>query len=115
MLNTFQQIPHAMLPEPTPDEAARQEFAKSLKQFVQQGLLPGLQPIFKGRASQRFEQSAARVETAKQRIQMATAAPMVKQLADSAQARRRCAPSRASSWPRWICSPSTGSELVCGC
>ncbi|MBB5687715.1 class I SAM-dependent methyltransferase [Sphingobium boeckii] len=60
MLNTFQQISHDMLPQPTPDEAARQEFAKSLKQFVQQGLLPGLQPIFKSRAAQRFARETGR-------------------------------------------------------
>ncbi len=58
MLNTFQQMPHAVLPQATPDEAARQEFAKSLKQFVQQGLLPGLGPIFHTRAAKRFEREA---------------------------------------------------------
>jgi SAM-dependent methyltransferase len=56
MLNTFQQSPHAIFPTPTHDEASRQEFSKSLKQFVQQGLLPGLGPVFAQRASQAFEQ-----------------------------------------------------------
>jgi SAM-dependent methyltransferase len=45
-----------MLPTSTHDEASRQEFSKSLKQFVQQGLLPGLQPVFSQRASKAFEE-----------------------------------------------------------
>lgn len=56
MLNTFQQAPHPMLPKSTHDEASRQEFAKSMKVFVQQGLLPGLQPAFAQRAAKLFEQ-----------------------------------------------------------
>jgi SAM-dependent methyltransferase len=60
MLNTFQQQMHDVLPNATPDEAARQEFTKSLKQFVQQGLLPGLGPVFKDRAARRFEGEAGR-------------------------------------------------------
>lgn len=55
MLNTFQQAQHPMLPTSTHDEASRQEFAKSLKQFVQQGLLPGLQPVFTHRVARDFE------------------------------------------------------------
>jgi SAM-dependent methyltransferase len=55
MLNTFQQLDHAMLPKANHDERARQEFTKSLKQFVQQGLLPGLFPTFGNRAAKRFE------------------------------------------------------------
>ncbi|MFG6415063.1 class I SAM-dependent methyltransferase [Roseateles sp. DC23W] len=57
MLNTFQQARHPMLPSATHDEASRQEFSKSLKQFVQQGLLPGLQPVFTHRATQAFERA----------------------------------------------------------
>lgn len=60
MLNTFQQLQHAMLPTPTPDEAARQEFAKSLKQFVQQGILPGLDPVFRTGSAKRFERETGR-------------------------------------------------------
>ncbi|MFS0850326.1 methyltransferase domain-containing protein [Novosphingobium panipatense] len=60
MLNTFQQQLHAVLPTPTPEEASRQEFAKSLKHFIQQGLLPGLQPVYAGRAAPRFEKEAGR-------------------------------------------------------
>jgi hypothetical protein len=54
MLNTFQQKNHAMLPKATHDESSRQEFAKSLKQFIQEGLLPGLTPVFKQRAAMKF-------------------------------------------------------------
>lgn len=60
MLNTFQQSMHTALPQPTPDEASRQEFAKSLKQFVQQGILPGLGPVYQARAARRFEREAGR-------------------------------------------------------
>ena len=60
MLNTFQQQFHGMLPTPTAEEASRQEFAKSLKHFIQQGLLPALQPVYSGRASARFEKEAGR-------------------------------------------------------
>ncbi|MCC2976536.1 class I SAM-dependent methyltransferase [Sphingomonas sp. PL-96] len=55
MLNTFQQARHAVLPDATPEEAARQEFVKSLKHFIQQGILPGLGPIYRTRATKRFE------------------------------------------------------------
>lgn len=55
MLNTFQQAPHAMLPSATHDEAARQEFAKSLKSFIQQRLLPGLHPVYNQRVAPSFE------------------------------------------------------------
>jgi SAM-dependent methyltransferase len=55
MLNTFQQVDHPILPKPNMEERARQEFAKSFKQFVQQGLLPGLAPVFAGRAAPAFE------------------------------------------------------------
>ena len=56
MLNTFQQAEHAALPEPTPEETARQEFVKSLKHYVQQSILPGLGPVYRTRATKRFEQ-----------------------------------------------------------
>ena len=60
MLNTFQQADHAVLPRPDHDERARQEFTKSLKGFVQSGLLPGLGPVFKARAAKRFEREHGR-------------------------------------------------------
>lgn len=55
MVNIFQQHQHAALPRANHDERARQEFAKSMKQFVQQGLLPGLAPVFQNRATRAFE------------------------------------------------------------
>jgi len=55
MVNTFQQFEHAVLPRANQDERARQEFTKSLKQFVQQGLLPGLAPVYQNRAARAFE------------------------------------------------------------
>jgi hypothetical protein len=54
MVNTFQQHPHAALPRANHDERARQEFTKSMKQFVQQGLLPGLGPVYQNRAAKAF-------------------------------------------------------------
>ena len=60
MLNTFQQAAHALLPQTTHDERARQEFTKSLKGFVQQGLLPGLAPVFEKRAAPAFERAHGR-------------------------------------------------------
>lgn len=60
MLNTFQQSWHAMLPSNTVDEDARQEFAKSLKQFIQQDILPGLGPVYQTRATRRFEREHGR-------------------------------------------------------
>lgn len=60
MLNTFQQAPHPMLPEATHDEAARQEFTKSFKGFIQSTLLPGLTPIYKGRVAKAFEREHGR-------------------------------------------------------
>ncbi len=60
MLNTFQQAPHPALPGATHDEAARQEFTKSFKQFIQQGLLPGLTPVYRTRVSQKFEKAHGR-------------------------------------------------------
>lgn len=61
MLNTFQQVDHPILPKPNHDERARQESAKSLKQFVQQGLLPGLGPVFQGRAGPAYTKKTGKV------------------------------------------------------
>jgi len=60
MLNTFQQADHPVLPKATADEAARQEFAKSLKGFIQSTLLPGLDPVYRTRARPRFENETGR-------------------------------------------------------
>ena len=60
MVNTFQQFAHAALPRANHDERARQEFTKSMKQFVQQGLLPGLAPSFQNRAARQFEKATGK-------------------------------------------------------
>jgi ubiquinone/menaquinone biosynthesis C-methylase UbiE len=60
MLNTFQQAPHPALPHATADEASRQEFAKSLKGFIQSTLLPGLTPIYQTRVAKEFEREHGR-------------------------------------------------------
>jgi ubiquinone/menaquinone biosynthesis C-methylase UbiE len=71
MLNTFQQAGHAILPEATHDERARQEFTKSLKGFVQQGLLPGLGPVFQNRAARAFEREHGRAPADRRDIRAA--------------------------------------------
>ena len=68
MLNTFQQRPHAMLPTATHDDASRQEFAKSLKQFIQEGLLPGLSPVFKQRAGEKFARESGHLPADRREI-----------------------------------------------
>jgi SAM-dependent methyltransferase len=59
-LNTFQQVDHAILPKPNHDEASRQEFTKSFKQFIQQGILPGLGAVYATRVSKTFERQHGR-------------------------------------------------------
>ena len=61
MLNCFQQAPHDMLPDINHDEAARQEFAKSLKGFIQHSLLPGLEPIYQNRVAKKFQREHGKV------------------------------------------------------
>ena len=60
MLNTFQQGRHPMLPHVTHDEAARQEFTKSFKGFIQGKLLPGLGPVYGTRVARAFEREHGR-------------------------------------------------------
>lgn len=60
MLNTFQQGQHPMLPRVTHDEAARQEFTKSFKGFIQGKILPGLTPVYRGRVTKAFEREHGR-------------------------------------------------------
>ena len=60
MLNTFQQNLHNMQPTPTHDEGSRQEFTKSFKGFIQGKLLPGLDPVFRGRVAPTFERTHGR-------------------------------------------------------
>lgn len=60
MLNTFQQADHPALPKASADEAARQEFTKSFKGFIQSTLLPGLTPVYQTRVAKRFEKEHGR-------------------------------------------------------
>ncbi len=74
MLNTFQQGDHDVLPKADHDERARQEFTKSLKGFVQSGLLPGLGPVYAARAAKRFERETGRAPADRHDIRKAMVA-----------------------------------------
>lgn len=50
LLNTFQQYAHPVLVDSDCDDRSRQEFNKSLKQYIQQALLPALQTTYQQRA-----------------------------------------------------------------
>lgn len=54
------QAKHDMLVVGDHDDRMRQEFTISLKQFTQNDLLPGLTPVFEGRASRKFEKQHGR-------------------------------------------------------
>lgn len=54
-LNIFQQLPHEILPEADADEASRQEFVKSFKQYIQNAILPGVKVAFDQRAAPAFQ------------------------------------------------------------
>ena len=54
-LNIFQQLPHEILPEADADEASRQEFVKSFKQYIQSSILPGVKVAFDQRAAPAFQ------------------------------------------------------------
>ena len=55
MLNTFKQAAHPMLPTATADEQSRQDFAKSLRGYVQSGILPPLRSVLETSAAPRFK------------------------------------------------------------
>lgn len=67
MLNTFQQQPHSALPKTTLDESARQEFSKSLKQFIQSDLLPGLGGVYQHGVNE-FEKENGRLPKDRQEV-----------------------------------------------
>jgi ubiquinone/menaquinone biosynthesis C-methylase UbiE len=54
-LNTFQQHAHPMLVKSNHDERSKQEFVKSLKQHIQQALLPSVHTAYHTRATNRFK------------------------------------------------------------
>ncbi len=47
MLNTFQQADHPTLPKASHEERSRQEFAKSMRGYLQREILPGLTPLYR--------------------------------------------------------------------
>jgi len=53
-LNTFQQIPHPILPKADPDERSRQEFVKSLRGYIQGAVLPGVKLAYDKRSAPKF-------------------------------------------------------------
>ena len=71
MLNVFQQAPHGILPQATPDEASRQEFVKSLKQYIQGNILPGLGPVYQTRAAQNYARDKGRAPADRHEIRRA--------------------------------------------
>jgi len=71
MLNTFQQAAHPVLPKADHDEAGRQEFAKSMKGFIQGRMLPGLGPVFGARAAKRFERETGHAPANRHEIRKA--------------------------------------------
>lgn len=56
-LNTFQQEAHPMLVQGDADQRARQEFVKSLKTHIQQGLLPSVQNAYNTRAVSQYKKA----------------------------------------------------------
>lgn len=55
------QLQHAMLPQPTHDELARQQFVHSLKQHIATQISPGNRTLYEKRAKPRFEQKHQRL------------------------------------------------------
>lgn len=54
------QLSHAMLPQPTHDELARQQFVHSLKQYVATRVSPGNRALYEQRLKPKFEQEHQR-------------------------------------------------------
>jgi SAM-dependent methyltransferase len=71
LVNTFQQEDFAILPKASCEENSRQEFVKSLKQYIQQRILPGLTPVFANHASPRFERKTGRAPQDRHEIRKA--------------------------------------------
>jgi SAM-dependent methyltransferase len=71
LVNTFQQEDFTILPKATCDEGSRQEFAKSLKQYIQKSILPGLGPVFANRASREFERETCHAPKDRHQIRRA--------------------------------------------
>ena len=59
-LNTFQQIDHPILPKANADDRSRQEFAKSLKGYIQGAILPGVKLAYENRSASAFERETGK-------------------------------------------------------
>jgi hypothetical protein len=66
-----EQTRHDLLVTGTRDDLMRQHFSMALKCFVQGRLLPGLTPVFEGRASKSFTREHGRQPTKRQDIRKA--------------------------------------------
>jgi SAM-dependent methyltransferase len=55
-----QQLQHAMLPQPTHDELARQNFVQGLRMHIFRNLLPGNKVVYEKRVKPKFEQEHQR-------------------------------------------------------
>jgi len=62
------QAAHDLLVSGDHDDRSRQEFAMSLKGFTQDALLPGLEPVFAGRVSKKFEKDHGEAPTDRHQI-----------------------------------------------
>jgi SAM-dependent methyltransferase len=62
------QLLHAMLPQPTHDELARQQFVHSLKQYVATHISPGNRAIYEQRLKPKFEQEHQRSPETRQEV-----------------------------------------------
>jgi len=59
VLNVFQQAAHPLLPVASHAERTRQDFAKGLRGYVQQSLLPGLTPLHRKVAAEAAREASA--------------------------------------------------------
>jgi SAM-dependent methyltransferase len=69
--NSFFSVPqaaHAMLVAPDRDEAARQEFVRSFKSYIQSGIVPGVHATWHGEVKPAFEKRAGRAPTDRHEI-----------------------------------------------
>lgn len=62
------QLSHEMLPQPTHDELARQQFVHSLKQYVATHISPGNRSIYEQRLKPQFEQEHQRSPETRQEV-----------------------------------------------
>lgn len=81
----LEQFRHAMLPEPSHDEAARQEYVYSLGAFIQNEINPGLREAYDARVLPNFIESTSRAPTDRHQVRKAMQQDFYYQLASSMQ------------------------------